>query len=372
MIDEIRVQERRDKRGIITKEQLPVGPTVADLFELALDNANGAEDRHRCKFLTRILTNFLKLVPEDLAVRDLKKSHFLAYYKWRKPQKGKASKKTLLLGSIYKELYGIRGTFSKADEYFENLEGWQPPPLPKLDEKQKKLSLHQSRRTRIVAKESELDKILARLREPRGWRQTDVHHAHRVRLAHNLEFRFETGLRRKEVAKLTRLNYFPDENALRNVVRWKTGTVTPFFPLTRRASEIIEERLALAPDSAFIFTPDGKPIEADYRTLKQVCEEIGIAYGRFKDGGFIPHDLRRSFATAIIEHTDIETARELLGHSNIEQTGDYLKTDETRLRSAMRAADGFEMKKEAIKIYKAVRRGKMNARKFIETIKNLG
>lgn len=83
-----------------------------------------------------------------------------------------------------------------------------------------------------------------------------------------------------------------------------------------------------------------------------------ILYGKFTDGGFIVHDLRHNFATGILQNSDIETARELLGHSNVQQTIDYLHTNESRMREAIRRKEGIDLKIEIVKIYKAVRRKK--------------
>ena len=75
-----------------------------------------------------------------------------------------------------------------------------------------------------------------------------------------------------------------------------------------RAIEIVEARRNVQGISDFIFTPDGKPIESNYRTLKEICEDLEIPYGRYKDGGFVAHDLRHNFGTEILRESDIETA----------------------------------------------------------------
>lgn len=367
LVEEIRVSERRFLRGLPDISKVSDSPLCRELFDKILGET---EDSHRKSFLTRIFGNFLVINGEDLIVTDLRKTHFQKYIKWRSGQKGFQSKKPVKLGTIFKEVYAVRGAFSRSGEYFSELENYEPPSVTFPKDKQAKIAA--APRKRIVSRDAELDLILAELRQPRAWRQTEDHHFARVRLADSLEFRFETGLRRKEVARLSiQKNYRPAENALRDVVRWKTGTITPFFPLTRRASQIIEERIKLQCGSDFIFSPDGDPIESEYRTLREVSKKLDINYGRFKDGGFVIHDLRHNFGSEIIRNTDIETARELLGHSNIEQTGDYLHTDENRLREAMRRRDGYESKIEMVKIYKAVRRGKMNVKRFIETVKKL-
>jgi integrase len=46
-----------------------------------------------------------------------------------------------------------------------------------------------------------------------------------------------------------------------------------------------------------VFTYADKPIKDIRDGLKRACENVDIVYGRFKEGGFIFHDLRRTFVT---------------------------------------------------------------------------
>ena len=161
------------------------------------------------------------------------------------------------------------------------------------------------------------------------------------------------------------------QQALLNVKRWKTDTVTKFFPLGKRAIEIINDRRKLQKDSDNIFTPDGKPIESNYRTLKNVCEDLKILYGRFTAGGFVSHDLRHNFGTEIMRESDIETARVLLAHANISQTGTYLHTSNERLRDAIRKRDKIDYDSELEKIFEAVKNGELKQYEFNEQIKKL-
>ena len=211
------------------------------------------------------------------------------------------------------------------------------------------------------------------MRNPTLGRQTVVSNAHRSRIADELEFRLETGLRRKEVARLEFKQYIESEGILKNVRRWKTKTVSKIFPLTRRGIEIVEARREANPDAKFIFTEGGEPVESDYRTLKNVCARLDIPYGRFTDGGFVPHDLRHQAGTEIVRATDIETAREYLGHSNVHQTTVYLHTDANRLKEAVRRRDEVKQKKTNVEkmlknLYAEARSGKISEAQFIEKI----
>ena len=243
---------------------------------------------------------------------------------------------------------------------------WQVPELPALPKNFKRTA----KRERLVS-DKELRAVVAELMKLPTGKQTRAHYFHRVRLAHILEFGVGTGLRRKEIARLKFAQYDDEQQALLNVRRWKTDTVTKFFPLGKRAIEIINVRRELQKDSEFIFTPDGEPIAANYRTLKNICENLKIPYGRYTDGGFVSHDLRHNFGTEILRESDIETARELLGHSDISQTGTYVHTSNDRLREAIRKRDKIDYNSELEKIFKAVKKSALSQQEFTEKITKL-
>jgi integrase len=74
-----------------------------------------------------------------------------------------------------------------------------------------------------------------------------------------------------------------------------------------------------------VFTYKGKPIEEDIRTgLKKACDRAGILYGRFEDGGFVFHDLRRTFITDMRRAgVDQAVTMEITGHSRKETIDRY-------------------------------------------------
>jgi integrase len=240
------------------------------------------------------------------------------------------------------------------------------PELPELPKGFKK----KTKRERLVS-DKELATVICELIKPPTGKQTHAHYFHRTRLAHILEFGYWTGLRRKEIARLKFAQYDSEQQALLNVKRWKTDIVTKFFPLGKRAIEIINQRRQLQKDSDYIFTPDRQPIESNYRTLKNICKDLKIPYGRFTDGGFVSHDLRHNFGTEILRGSDIETARELLGHSTISQTSTYVHTSAERLRAAVRKRDKIDYDAELKKIFESVRKDKIKQPEFNEKIKKL-
>lgn len=358
IIDDLIYNERRAKANLAVEKNYPL------LSEVVEHRKRHIKKPHRLQLFSRVSFNLLALLPARIKINELKRAHFQKYIDWRRGQTGVQSKKPVLDETIDKELYSISSMLADAPLYFAELEDWQKPVLPKAHKGKK------HRRTRLVSRDTELKLLLAELRKSAG--QNPKTAAHRRRLADDLEFRFETGLRRKEVAALKIAQYKKAESALRGVIRWKTNTVTKFFPLSRRAVEIIETRIEIA-GGEFIFSPAGKPVESVYRTLRKICEKLKINYGKYAEGGFIPHDFRHNFASEIIESgADIETARELLGHSNIEQTGDYLHTTEKRLSEAVARRGNQDKKALLVNLYKQARRRKISVKSYLETLKKIG
>ncbi len=356
-------REQSNKKNNTELEIISYIPTLAEVFEKILPMI---PKEHQRTLAERVFETLLFLLPSLIKVNQLTTRHFQLYIDYRGGQLGKQSKQPIRKQTIYKELYSVKSALKKSRLYYDSLEKWQVPELPELPKGFKK----KSKRERLVS-DKELSAIIAALmKEPEG-RQTHAHHFHHVRLAHTLEFAYWSGLRRKEISRLKFSQYDETERALLNVRRWKTDTVTKFVPLGWRAIEIIEVRRTLQKDSDYIFTPDGEPVESNYRTLKKVCKDLKIPYGRYAEDGFVIHDLRHNFGTEILRESDIETARELLGHSDISQTGTYIHTSHDRLREAIRKRDKIDYDAELKRVFAAVKIDELNEQDFIVKLKQI-
>lgn len=355
--------ERDNKKFKIDRPVPRIVPTMRQIF----DEAEADIIRqHQKNIAIRVFNKFCLYFSEDMKANELEKGHLQKYIDRRQTETGIQSKKPIKLGTIYREIYLVTGAARKAVDNYESLKNYVVPLVPSPPKGFKR----KSKRDRLVT-EKELNAVISELmKEPSGKQTFAAHHA-RVRLAHQLEFGFWTGLRRKEICGLKFLQYDEDEKALHNVKRYKTGTVTRYFPLARRAFEIVEERRDLQKDTDFIFSSDGKPMESAYETLKEICVKLKIPYGRNVENGWTPHDLRHNFGTAILQNSDIETARELLGHSDIAQTGTYIHTSQDRMREAVRKRDKINYDAELSEIFKAIENGELNELEFIETVKKL-
>ncbi|HEY0429028.1 MAG TPA: tyrosine-type recombinase/integrase [Pyrinomonadaceae bacterium] len=355
MIDEIRAQEHR------TKYELPITKhfrTVQELFDEHLRRLRLQGDRKKISIFKRVSEKLLKLAPPDIKINQIKKGHFQKYIDTRLTEKNPQSEEFILPDTVNKELSAVSVALKNAQLYFSELEDEQIVRMPKAKTTKR-------RRERMVEKTGELAVLLTYLRRPLP---NPKIFAHRRDLADDLEMRYETGLRRKEITRLKKTQYYRDEAALRDVKRWKTGTITKFFPLTERAVAIIESRLDS--NSEYIFSKNGNPTESYYRTLKTVCGHLKLNYGTHKEGGWVPHDLRHNFATEIVRVTDIETAKSLTGHTGMHILT-YLHTDEKRQREAMNKREGKELKAVLTELYNQTRNGNIEISAFIEKTINL-
>ena len=95
-----------------------------------------------------------------------------------------------------------------------------------------------------------------------------------------------------------------------------------------------------------VFVYKGKAIK-DIRTgLMKACKGAGIVYGRFKDGGFIYHDLRRTFYTdARRAGVPDSVIREITGHSRNQVTDRY---DEVSMDDKRRAVEKIVQYRKAL------------------------
>lgn len=369
LITDIKAQEKteKDNKKFNLNRTVPSFiPTVEEL--LIGDVLPTITNEKQNQIAGRVFGDFIALLPPELKVSELTTFHFQLYINDRRKHISKQTKEKLKPQTINKEIFYISGGLKEARNFYEALQNWTRPPINFLAEEDSARELN--------LEISQFYLLLKTLRKERTGRQTVFTETHRRRLADELEFRFETGLRLKEVSRLEFKQYIERENILKNVRRWKTKTVTKIFPLTERAVEIIEARREAGADSKFIFTTDGEPVASDYRTLKTVCADLDISYGRYTEAGFVPHDLRHAAGTEIVRVTDIESARIYLGHSNIKQTTAYLHTDAERLKEAVRKRDELKKKKidveKALKsVYKKVKNNELDETNFIENIRRI-
>ncbi|MBL4865380.1 MAG: tyrosine-type recombinase/integrase [Pseudomonadales bacterium] len=137
---------------------------------------------------------------------------------------------------------------------------------------------------------------------------------------------YSAGLRREEAASLRLASYSKAEMKL--TIKGK-GNKERINPLNNRVIDIIETWLderGRTPGPIFVRILKGGKITTGPITDKSV---YNIIVKRYRECGLkriSPHDLRRSFATALLENgEDLFVVQDLMGHSSISTTQRYDK-----------------------------------------------
>lgn len=141
-----------------------------------------------------------------------------------------------------------------------------------------------------------------------------------------------TGLRRVEVVRLTRESYDPRSGDLRALGKGDKERLVSVGPDWRPWIDAHWSRVGKGERA---FSSDrGGPLSrrgVSY-AVSEFCRAAGV------DPPFTPHDLRRSFATDLLDAgVDIGTVRELMGHESLDTTAIYDRRGDARKREAARA-----------------------------------
>lgn len=144
------------------------------------------------------------------------------------------------------------------------------------------------------------------------------------------------GLHRSEAVGLDLSDIVTHERALRVMGKGNKGRLA-YLPHTtwQRLHIWIDQVRGENPGPLFTcirrfdaLTNDRLTDQAVYHILQVHQQQAGIAQGA-------PHDLRRTFATAMLENgEDLITVKDAMGHANVTTTQQYDRRGEARLRSA--------------------------------------
>jgi integrase/recombinase XerD len=149
------------------------------------------------------------------------------------------------------------------------------------------------------------------------------------------------GLRRSEVINLDHASYDRRRRSLRFIAKGAKERQT-YLPETsfRRLETWVDEVRGDHPGPLFTrirrfddVTDDRLTSQAIYHILTIRSEQAGI-------GKCAPHDLRRTFATAMLNNNeDLLTVRDAMGHANVNTTAKYDMRGDERLRAASQRLD---------------------------------
>lgn len=150
---------------------------------------------------------------------------------------------------------------------------------------------------------------------------------------------YYTGMRRKEILNLLWYKTYRDNegnihrmpkvdlgNRVIHLEKHETKEKKPKdIPICDELYQVLNN---LPQDSDYVFTYHNKPIKAFTRSFKTACENAGILYGRFKQGGLIFYDLRHTFITNMRKAGVAKSVRmSVAGHSTEEMALRYDTVD---------------------------------------------
>jgi len=147
-----------------------------------------------------------------------------------------------------------------------------------------------------------------------------------------------TGIRRGELLGLRVSDLSADLSEVK--IRGK-GERERLLPVPEQCREVFHNYLGVREtDSRALFTNGANhQIGATtfHRWFRQLLKTAGL-----ENSDLTPHCLRHAYATNLLRAgVDLETIRELMGHSDISVTGRYLSTDPSRKRTAVESLPDF-------------------------------
>lgn len=327
-------RERREERGFLTKDaaektvnQLKEKarnarnglsprsnkvPYLVDLFQAKLDTLSGAE-RSRAK---RVFNDFLTMSPPRLKVTEIRKAHLKAY-ELKRTADG-VSKAT-----IRRETVPIIAALNAADEFFEALEDYRPPkmPRPKVPKMRKSKTIYLEERKAI----------LGSLLKPRTHlERREFQYEARRRTGLFLQFCLLTVSRPGEIASLKKSAVDWSANVVSIIgtkTRYLIDNPVRYIRITPTMRVILQERFEKATGD-FLFVKGGKVTARMREILKTACEDHGIEYGNGFEG-ITFNTARHTGATELARsnRVDTKTAGAFTGHSDQTMTLYYTHTN---------------------------------------------
>ena len=159
-----------------------------------------------------------------------------------------------------------------------------------------------------------------------------------VRDATIISLMYGCGLRRQEAAKLTLAAFNQKKQSLTIVGKGNKERVIPLHP---RIIDILQTWLSIrGNDQGRLFL---RIYKGGHLSDKPMSDHAiySVIIRRYKEAGLeslTPHDLRKSFATLLLENgEDIFTVQELMGHDSVDTTRKYDKRGEKNSRKAIKA-----------------------------------
>lgn len=272
-------------------------PLLCDLAKRFTGDIGNPREHTRA---ARVLSEFCKLLTPNTCVDEVKRADGKRYIDKRlmdglKPQ------------TVDRELNIIVAMLNKGDTYFQQLDQWRPPRLPRP-------KIIGGRRERVWS-EHEIKVILGELFAPKTEDELIQSATARYHVGRKVQFSLLNGLRHSEMNLIpkTAINWEACQVRIR---QGKTGSYKVIGPLGPTSMEILRE-FHDASKTDLVFSPRGNITPKFYQILREACLRAGVPYGRSTPDGLVLHDARHTATTHLLEsNVSPKTVQEWMGWSD--------------------------------------------------------
>jgi integrase/recombinase XerD len=159
---------------------------------------------------------------------------------------------------------------------------------------------------------------------------------------------YSSGLRLSEIAAL-RITDIDSKQMRIKVVQGK-GAKDRYTILSHNMLLELRAYYIIYRPVEYLFNGQGKGRRMSTRSIERLVQKALIKLG-LESKNYSVHTLRHSFATHLLESgTDLHTIKELLGHSNLATTMQYLHLTDTRLKTVISPFDSLIEEKQQSKV----------------------
>lgn len=286
--------------AIMKRFGLPIAldrPLLADLVKRFANDVRNPREETRAK---RVLSDFCELLTPGICVDEVKRADGKRYVDKRlmegvKPQ------------TVDRELNIIVAMLNKGDTYFQQLDQWRPPRLPRP-------KIIDGRRERVWS-EHEIKVILGELFAPKAEDELIQSAIARYHVGRKVQFSLLNGLRHCEMNLIpkTAINWEARQVRIR---QGKTGSYKVIGPLGPTSIEILREFYD-ASKTDLVFSRSGNITPRFYQILREACQRAGVPYGHSTPDGLVLHDARHTATTHLLEsNVSPKTVQEWMGWSD--------------------------------------------------------
>jgi len=296
----------------------PAQPLLAALFRRYLDSQQQGKPRvdanRALRRFAMILTKDTALAQADdwldrlalagITIEQVKKARLSEYVDFRR-QKGAAP------ASINRELNFIAAALHRAGDWFDMLEQWRPPAIPRVP-----VSHNGAKR---LINDDEYQRLL-------DWLSADTHPGERGHQAKGrkhvywiLRGLMLTGARVSELYKLrwadVDLASDPPRLTIHGTKTAKKKPSVRVLMITSDLREVLEAQRPYAAKRKYVFTEGGNHSPKYYKIIRRACAALGIPYGRFVVDGLQFRHARHTLATELLRAgRPIHAVGQRLGH----------------------------------------------------------